>query len=69
MIARIAGGAQGFLDGKCDVAKFNLPRAAAYNDGFLYVTDTGNFAIRKIDLNGNLIKFVIITNSKLFGQN
>jgi sugar lactone lactonase YvrE len=39
------------LDGKGSAARFNGPCGIAYAGGFLYVSDTGNHLIRRIDLN------------------
>ncbi|HTE29231.1 MAG TPA: IPT/TIG domain-containing protein [Chryseolinea sp.] len=46
-------GIAGFADGAKDVAKFQYPAGVALGpDGMLYVTDTENSAIRKVDPNG-----------------
>lgn len=59
-----AGGAEGYLDsevntdskdGKVSAAKFNTPSGLAIDKkGNLYVADTGNHVIRKIDPNGKV---------------
>lgn len=52
-VTTLAGGAEGFADGAGSAAAFHTPSAIALdNAGNLYVADTGNHAIRKIDLNG-----------------
>ena len=50
-IARIVGdGKAGLVDGEPDEARFDAPQGLAFGDGVLYVADTGNHAIRRIDL-------------------
>ena len=50
-IAQIfGGGATGFEDGAPSVARFFSPQGLCFGDGGLYVADTGNHAIRFIDL-------------------
>ena len=45
----------GFKDGTADVAQFNLPKGIAINkDGFLFVADSGNNAIRVITPEGTV---------------
>eukprot|EP00598_Pedospumella_elongata_P012679 CAMPEP_0185006192 /NCGR_PEP_ID=MMETSP1098-20130426/83933_1 /TAXON_ID=89044 /ORGANISM="Spumella elongata, Strain CCAP 955/1" /LENGTH=2045 /DNA_ID=CAMNT_0027534327 /DNA_START=353 /DNA_END=6490 /DNA_ORIENTATION=+ len=49
-------GEKGFLDGPHNVARFNSPEDVAVDEaGVLYVADTQNNAIRRIDLQGNVI--------------
>ncbi len=45
-------GEQGFVDETGTAARFSSPRGIATDGTFLYVADTGNHAIRKIDLAG-----------------
>jgi hypothetical protein len=50
-----AGGTQGFADGRYGAARFNLPTAITIDgNGNLYVADTMNHTIRKIDTDGNV---------------
>ena len=50
-----AGSEQGFMDGTREVARFNTPTAIAIDDnGNLYITDTLNNAIRRIDRDGSV---------------
>lgn len=58
-VITIAGnGAAGFNDGKEGEAQFNHPGSAAMcPDGFIYVADTLNHVIRRIDIDGNVIVF------------
>jgi sugar lactone lactonase YvrE len=45
----------GFLDGFCTEARLSHPTGLAVdNDGYLYISDTGNGAIRRLDTEGNL---------------
>lgn len=46
----IGGGTRGLKDGTFKTAQFNLPRGLVVLDDKLYVADTNNHAIRKIDL-------------------
>ncbi len=53
VVETIAGnGVPGFADGVAERARFNTPTALALSagGGFLFVTDTGNNRVRKIDL-------------------
>ncbi|HHY73785.1 MAG TPA: hypothetical protein GX497_11335 [Bacillus bacterium] len=57
-----------FADGKGDAAKFNEPTGLAIDaEGNLYVADTGNQRIRKIDAAGNVTTFAGIGSSKMDG--
>ena len=53
-VSTIAGtGESGYLDGSVNDAKFSYPGAVAVDvNGIVYVADTGNDRIRKIDSNG-----------------
>jgi len=52
-VSTLAGGAEGFKDGLGAAAAFHTPSAIALgHDGNLYVADTGNHAIRRIDPTG-----------------
>lgn len=51
VITTLAGqSAYGFVDAVGTAAKFQYPHSLAVEDGFLYVTDSSNNRIRKIDL-------------------
>jgi len=58
-VITIAGtGYAGFSDGKESEAQFNTPRAAVESpDGSIYVADTLNHVIRRIDREGNVTVF------------
>lgn len=48
----------GFANGKVNAAKFNSPRGIAVDsEGNVYIADTGNNVIRKIDVNKNVTTF------------
>ncbi len=50
-LKKIFGGkSAGFKDGDADTARFTSPQGLAFNDKGLFVADTGNHAIRYIDL-------------------
>jgi hypothetical protein len=47
----VGSATSGFVDGNGAASRFNAPNALSVgSDGFLYVADTGNDAIRKVDL-------------------
>jgi len=51
----LAGGREGFADGRGDAAAFNTPSGLALDrHGNLYVADTGNHAIRKVTAQGDV---------------
>ena len=58
-VITIAGnGTSGFADGKETMARFNHPRDVVMcNEGFIYVSDTLNHVIRRIDQEGNVNLF------------
>jgi DNA-binding beta-propeller fold protein YncE len=45
----VGSGHAGLVDGSFDLCKFFRPQGLAWNDKFLFVADTENHAIRKID--------------------
>src|SRR5204862_2894606 len=55
-IQRVFGsGARGWTDGDAADARFDSPEGLALADPFLYVADTENHVIRRIDLNENVV--------------
>ena len=56
VVTTVAGsGSPGYSDGQVDVAMFDTPSGIAVDrDGNLFVADTGNRAIRKINTNGEV---------------
>ncbi|KAK1945291.1 NHL repeat-containing protein 2 [Phytophthora citrophthora] len=57
LVTTVAGeGTAGFLDGTAAAAKFNHPRGVAVDsNGVVYVADTGNHRIRRIDPNTKMV--------------
>ncbi|OON60893.1 gluconolaconase [Massilia sp. KIM] len=54
-VSTLAGGKEGFADGKGAAAAFHTPSAVALDhEGNLYVADTGNHAIRKVAPDGSV---------------
>ncbi len=49
-LTRYGSGKPGFLDCDFTTSAFNSPQGLICGDGFIYVADTGNHAIRRIDL-------------------
>jgi mucin-19 len=49
----------GFVDGAPQQARFSSPTSLAIYQGFLYVADTGNDAIRRIDLSNGTVSTLI----------
>jgi hypothetical protein len=72
-VSTVAGGdagAAGFKDATGTNALFNRPRGVALGRGReLYIADTGNRAIRRIDLNNNVQTLLAISSSSTPGQN
>ncbi|MBU6338574.1 MAG: redoxin domain-containing protein [Rickettsiales bacterium] len=49
VIVKIGSEAGGFTDGSFEESAFNSPRGILYDNGKLYVSDTGNNALRQVD--------------------
>jgi DNA-binding beta-propeller fold protein YncE len=49
-LRRVGNGAAGFTDGNTDVARFNGPQGLIASRDAVFVADTGNHALRRIDL-------------------
>ena len=55
-------GAQGFTDGIASAARFDNPHGIAVDrSGTIYVADTNNGAVRRIDMNGNVGTLAVTT--------
>lgn len=55
-VTTLAGGGEGFRDGRGEAARFSTPSGLAIGpDGSLYVADTGNHAIRRISPDGHVM--------------
>ncbi|WP_041585989.1 hypothetical protein [Terriglobus saanensis] len=53
------GGQSGLVDGASTSAKFDKPTGIAIANGYLYVADSGNNAIRRVDMNANIVSTYI----------
>lgn len=65
-VTTLAGNGQiGYVDGSGSSAEFDLPTGAAWNssDGDVYVTDTMNAVIRRIDPSGNVSTYAGVQGS------
>jgi sugar lactone lactonase YvrE len=51
-------GVQGFVNGTGTAARFRMPKGIATDGSFLYVADTGNHAVRKIDIGSGAVTTV-----------
>jgi thiol-disulfide isomerase/thioredoxin len=63
-IARYGSGKAGFDDGPSEKATFRDPQGLATNDTTLYVADTGNHAIRAIDLGSGQVSTLAGTGKR-----
>src|SRR5262249_19641498 len=50
LVRTVGSGLEGFSDGAADTASFRYPQGLAERDGTLFVADTGNHAVRRVDL-------------------
>ena len=65
ILYRIGGKEAGFADGSLDSARFRSPRGLAFGaDGSLFVADTGNHAIRRVDLAAGKVTTIAGTGKK-----
>lgn len=62
-VERTIGGTQGFADGT--TARFDAPQGLAFDGDTLYVADTGNHAVRAIDLRSGFLRTVAGTGAQL----
>lgn len=59
LLEQVGGKGAGFKDGTLEEAQFNSPQGLTFkNKDILYVADTENHAIRKIDLKNNYVETV-----------
>ena len=61
VVTTIAGsdsGVEGFANGTGTAARFRMPKGVATDGSFLYVADTGNHAIRKINIGSGAVTTV-----------
>ena len=62
--AVIGGGVRGASDGDFAGAQFNAPRGVAYGGGMLYIADTGNHKLRRVDIAGGTVMTVAGTGER-----
>src|SRR5229473_7754371 len=66
-VATIAGsGSPGNVDGIGTAAQFNSPFGVAIGSGVAYVADTGNRAIRSVDLTTRIVSTLALTGTSAF---
>lgn len=63
-ITIIGTGQQGFVDGTFNETQFDNPQGMALGGNVLYVADTGNHAIREIDLNNETVRTLVGTGEQ-----
>ncbi len=55
-VTTVAGsGTEGIEDGEASDAQFNEPAGISYLDGFVYVADTNNYSIRRLDVGRSVV--------------
>ena len=54
----IGEGEEGLRDGSFETARFNRPHGMAASNGALFVADTENHAIRKVDVEGKMVETI-----------
>ncbi len=59
ILLEIGSGKKGLADGTIGSASFNNPHGLLYKNNILYVADTGNHTLRKIDLKKNEVSTII----------
>ena len=64
----VGGGEAGLADGDFSMARFDHPQGMALDGDSLYVADTENHAIRRIDLAAGTVETVAGTGQQLRGQ-
>jgi sugar lactone lactonase YvrE/thiol-disulfide isomerase/thioredoxin len=64
LVRAVGSGLEGFSDGPADVASFRSPQGLAERDGALYVADTGNHAVRRVDLRTGRVETLAGTGRK-----
>jgi thiol-disulfide isomerase/thioredoxin/sugar lactone lactonase YvrE len=67
LLRTVGSGLEGFSDGAPDSASFRSPQGLAERDGALYVADTGNHAVRRVDLGTGRVETVAGTGRKAEG--
>lgn len=69
IILEVGSGKRGLKDGDIDSAQFNFPRGLLYKDNILYVADTGNHALRKVDFKNNQVSTLVGSGERGFAIN
>jgi sugar lactone lactonase YvrE/thiol-disulfide isomerase/thioredoxin len=64
VVRRIGSGAPGFDDGTAEDASFHSPQGLACIEGAVYVADTGNHAIRRVDLAAGTVETLAGTGAR-----
>ncbi len=59
IIAKIGSKREGFEDGTFEAASFSNPQGMIYNDGKLYIADSGNHALRVVDFKSGMVSTLI----------
>ena len=67
LVRAIGSGLEGFSDGAADSASFRSPQGLSERSGALYVADTGNHAVRRVDLATGRVETVAGTGRKAEG--
>ena len=67
LVRTMGSGLEGFSDGPADTASFRAPQGMAERDGALYVADTGNHAVRRVDLGSWRVETVAGTGRRAEG--
>jgi thiol-disulfide isomerase/thioredoxin/sugar lactone lactonase YvrE len=67
LVRTIGSGLEGFSDGAADIASFRSPQGLAERSGALYVADTGNHAVRTVDLGTGRVETLAGTGRKAEG--
>ncbi|HUF17664.1 MAG TPA: hypothetical protein VMS12_06450 [Thermoanaerobaculia bacterium] len=68
LVRRYGTGEPGLTDGPAPIARFHDPRGMSYWRGTMYVADSGNHAIRAIDLQRGEVRTVAGTGEKGSGR-
>ncbi len=67
LVRVIGSGLEGISDGPADMASFSAPQGIAERAGHLYVADTGNHAVRRVELATGRVETVAGTGRKAEG--
>src|SRR5690606_6227174 len=59
VLRQFGSGGAGFIDGPMELAAFNRPQGLCIERETLYIADTGNHAVRRIQLRGGEIETVV----------